>query len=36
MHPEEFRFFYQFVFFICREQGKRNVQVRTGPTAAAV
>jgi hypothetical protein len=27
MHPEEFRRFYQFVFFLCREQGKRNLQV---------
>lgn len=27
MHQEEFRCFYQFVFFLCREQGKRNVQV---------
>lgn len=27
MHAEEFRFFYMFVFFICREQGKRNVLV---------
>lgn len=29
MHPDEFRCFYQFVFFMCREQGKRNVQVRS-------
>jgi len=27
MHQEEFRRFYQFVFFVCRERGKRNVQV---------
>jgi hypothetical protein len=27
MHPELFSVFYRFVFFLCREPGKRNVQV---------
>jgi hypothetical protein len=35
MHQEEFRCFYQFVFFICREQGKRNVQVGAGAVQVA-
>lgn len=27
MQPELFSVFYRFVYFLCREPGKRNVQV---------